>query len=93
MPGRDYGKPGGYFVTIRLQDRTIRFGDIRDAVMHPNEIGRIVASTSAIDHRTIDHRTIDHRTIDIGHQLSMPRVESTNALPSPASRYSDAMFR
>ncbi len=38
----DYSQPGGYFITVCVHDRRYLFGEIIDAEMKMNEIGKIV---------------------------------------------------
>jgi len=42
LPRYDYSTPGEYFVTICTAGMSCILGEVRDARMHPNEIGRIV---------------------------------------------------
>ena len=41
----DYSKPGAYFVTMCVLDRTCIFGEIKNNKMHLNEFGEILNST------------------------------------------------
>jgi len=45
LRGYDYTQPGAYFVTICTRGRECLFGEIVDAKMHSNEVGRMVQST------------------------------------------------
>jgi putative transposase len=42
LPEYDYSRPGGYAVTVVAAGRKCLFGDIADAEMHLNDLGRIV---------------------------------------------------
>ncbi len=42
LKGYDYAQAGAYFITICTHQRTCLFGDVCDAKMHLNEIGKIV---------------------------------------------------
>jgi putative transposase len=42
LRGYDYRTPGLYHVVTGTKDRICRFGEIRDHVMHPNDIGLMI---------------------------------------------------
>ena len=42
LPGYDYSSAGAYFITIVTHERESLFGEINDAQMHVNALGRIV---------------------------------------------------
>ena len=44
LPGRDYAKPGSYFVTICTRSREALFGEIEDGVLRSSPLGRIAAA-------------------------------------------------
>lgn len=43
MPGRDYARPGNYFVTICTKNRAHWFGEIRSGIIGLSDVGCIVA--------------------------------------------------
>ena len=42
LPGYDYTKPGGYFVTVRVRGGAKLLGHVVAGEMHPNRYGRIL---------------------------------------------------
>lgn len=42
MDGRDYSRPGWYFITMGADYHRHIFGEVRGSEMHPNELGRLV---------------------------------------------------
>ena len=43
LDGYDYAQPGGYFVTLCVQDRVCLFGNVVDGRMRLNRFGQVVA--------------------------------------------------
>ena len=44
LPGYNYAQPGAYFVTIVIQNRMNRFGEIRNEIMIINDAGNLIES-------------------------------------------------
>jgi REP element-mobilizing transposase RayT len=42
LPDFDYSKPGAYFVTLVVQDRICRLGEIQNATMRLNAVGELI---------------------------------------------------
>jgi hypothetical protein len=62
LPGYDYSRNGGYFITICTQNRECLFGEIADGVMQLNDAGRTVSEewtkTAAIREIQLDEGVV-----------------------------------
>ena len=59
LPGFDYARPGGYFVTICTHERGCLFGDVVDGQMVLNEYGRVAESSWQSIPRHFSHVRLD----------------------------------
>ncbi len=79
----DYANIGYYFVTVCVQDRTCRFGEIVDDTMRLNSAGRMIESEWLALPQRFEHVELDsfvvmpnhiHGIIDLEKRITLSRV-------------------
>jgi putative transposase len=61
----DYSQAGAYFITICTHEHECIFGEITGGIMHPNELGEIVAAEW-------QHTSVVRPTVELDYYVVMP---------------------
>ena len=72
----DYSWPGSYFVTICVDDRTPRFGEIVDQCLHLNDAGKMVGQHWLSLPERFSHVALDDYVIMPNHLHAILRIDS-----------------
>lgn len=81
----DYTSAGGYFVTIGLQNRERRFGDVIDHVMHLNQAGEMVTSAWIANVERYPDVVLDAFVVMPDHVHAIVAIGTDPSIPEPSA--------
>lgn len=84
LRGRDYSKPGGYFVTLCTFNQADIFGEVAGGLVRLNEIGQIVADTWRWLPSRYPYVTLDEWCVMPNHLHGIVRLTTTDAMRGTA---------